>query len=77
MSYLIKNSKPSEFDPHISLFYSNIPVEVKKSIAERFEKLKSREITVDKISLISTDGTPSEWKEIITAQLGKITLNEL
>lgn len=59
----------SEFIPHISLLYSDLPADIKKAIADGYRNFKSRKFSVDKVSLVLTEGIPSEWEEIISVQL--------
>lgn len=59
----------SDFHPHISLLYSNESIEIKALLLERFAGLVDKKIFVNKISLVKTEGIPSNWEELINFQL--------
>ncbi|MCX8056562.1 MAG: hypothetical protein N3F03_02995 [Ignavibacteria bacterium] len=59
----------SKFEPHISLFYSYHSIEVINKIINDLQTYQFNKILVNKISLVSTEGTPEFWKEIISINL--------
>lgn len=63
------NTTQFDFSPHISLLYTNSPLESKKTTALKFQNLIPKKILVDKISLVRTVGLPEDWKELITADI--------
>lgn len=63
------NSNQSSFYPHISLLYSSGSEEMKMRAVQKFQEFKSGRIFVDKIALVNTEGTPDDWKAIITADI--------
>ena len=57
------------FLPHVSLIYANLEEEVKEKIKEEISEKLPRELSIDKIAVVKTQGLPIDWREIISVIL--------